>query len=200
MLKGSEPLLVWQAAAYRYEPWSCGFGSIKFGGLMKKNIFYFMWYRMVFQMKVWVPDCPASDIKDCLRTFFLCFLFFFSRKTICCDQDQSPFQVSWHTYVKTNHFRSCFYYCNYMMKRRTQSKMQNLQIFKCKCPCKWTIYPHGENRSRLRPIVSILALILGMRKLTVRPTSNYLCVQKIVTIKFISALSNFIFRFLHSLS
>lgn len=39
-----------------------------------------------------------------------------------------------------------------------------------------------------------------MRKLTVRPKLNYLYVQKLVTLKFISAMSNFIFRFLRSLS
>lgn len=174
--------------------WMSWKGSIKFGGLMKRICSISCcieedWDTWLSSLRHFMKIL-AQDSLPVLPVLF----------SSCYDQNQSPFQDSWHTYVKMNHFLSCFYYCSYVVKRRMQSKIQKPQIFKCKCPCKWTLYPYGEKRSKLRFMVCSLALVLCVRKFAVRPKSNYLCVHKMVTIKLISAPSNFIFRFLHSLS
>lgn len=74
--------------------WMSGKSSIKLVAY-ETNLFYLLLYQVVFQMKIWVPDCPVSDIffKDWLRTFFLCFQFFFLGRPVAMGKINHYFQV-----------------------------------------------------------------------------------------------------------
>lgn len=100
--------------------WMSGKSSIKLGGLWNKSL-------LPPAVSSGFPNEDLGTWLSSLRHFlqrlaqdFLPVLpVLFSRKTSCYGQNQSLFSGSWHPYVETNHFLSCFYYFNYMKKRRT---------------------------------------------------------------------------------
>lgn len=106
MMKGSKPPRAWQAAAYRYEPWSYGFGCqgkspLSLVGLWKKNLLFHA-VSSVFSkggLGTWLSSL-RHFIKRLAQDFLPVLPVLFSGKTSCYDQNQSPFQVSWHTYVR----------------------------------------------------------------------------------------------------
>lgn len=152
-----------------------------------------------FQMKIWVLDCPVSDIllKDCLRA-----QDFSPVLPVLPDQLLWPDSITFLRFLgyisKDEEFSVMLLLLQ--LRDEKENAIQNIEAQNPQMQMLLQMNPLPIWREEIQAQIHSLALILCMRKLTVRPKSNYLWVQKIVSIKFISAPSNFIFRFLHSLS
>lgn len=167
-------------------------------GLWKESLLFHAALRG-FQMKIWVPDCPVSDIL--LKDYFGAWDFPPILPVL-------PDQLLWPDSITFLRFLACrrkdeAFSAMLLLLQLCDEKENAIQTTEAQNPQMQMLLqmnPQPTWRKKIHAQIHSLALILCMRQLTVRPKSNYLCVQKIVNIKFISAPSNFIFRFLHSLS
>lgn len=150
-------------------------------------------------MKIWVPGCPVSDIslKDFFRAQDLPPVV-----PVLPDHLLRPDSIPFLRFLACIRKDEAFSVMLLLLQLcdEKENSIQNTEAQNPQMQMLLQMNPLPTWRKKIQAQIHSLALILCMRQLTVRPKSNYLCVQKIVNIKFISEPSNFIFRFLHSLS
>lgn len=175
--------------------WMSEKGSTKFGGLMEKNLYFmlhgedFKWrfgnLTVQFQKFYWKIALGP-------RNFF----------RVLPDQllwpDSSTF-LRFLARIRKDEALSVMLLLLQLCDEK-ENAIQNTEVQNPQMQMLLQMKPLPTWREKIQAQIHSLAFILCMRQLTVRPKSNYLGVQKIVNIKFISAPSNFIFRFLHSVS
>lgn len=167
-------------------------------GLWKKSLLFHAAPRG-FQMKFWVLDSPVLDVllKGCLGA-----QDFPPVLPVLPDQSLWPDSITFLRFLACIWKDEAFSVMLLLLQLcdEKENAIQNTEAPNPQMQMLLQMNPLPTWREKIQAQIHSLALTLYMRQLTVRPKSNYLCVQKIFNIKFSSAPSNFIFRFLHSLS